>query len=178
MKIMVMGFSGCGKSTLAEKLGEIHHLPVLHLDSVHWQAGWVEKEPEKERTEVRAFLDEHADGWVIDGNYSALELKRRKDEADRIILLELNRFVCLWRVLKRRLRYRGVTRPDMAEGCPEKVDREFVRWVLHDGRTAKKKAAYDRLAAEYPEKVLRIRSIKQQKELWKALGGKKNEADL
>lgn len=163
MKIAIMGFSGCGKSTLARKLGEQYGLPVLHLDSIHFEENWVEKPREQELAEVRAFLDRHSDGWVIDGNYGALERERRLEESDRIILLELNRFVCLWRVLKRWLTYKGSTRPDMAAGCKEKVDWEFIRWVLHDGRTAKKKADYDRFAAQYPQKVTRIKSIKQQK---------------
>ena len=32
-------------------------------------------------------------------------------------------------VFKRRWMYRGKTRPDMAEGCPEKVDWEFVKFI-------------------------------------------------
>src|SRR5919107_5216 len=34
-----------------------------------------------------------------------------------------------WRVLKRRARFRGRARPDMAEGCHERLTREFVRWI-------------------------------------------------
>ncbi|MBQ8599543.1 MAG: DNA topology modulation protein FlaR [Oscillospiraceae bacterium] len=169
MKIAIMGFSGCGKSTLARKLGEQYGLPVLHMDSIHFEENWVEKPRERELAEVRDFLDSHSDGWVIDGNYGALERERRLEEADRIILLELNRFVCLWRILKRWLTYKGSTRPDMAAGCKEKVDWEFIRWVLHDGRTAKKKADYDRIAAQYPEKVIRIKSIKQQKSFLRSM---------
>ena len=164
MKIAILGFSGCGKSTLARLLGEKHQLPVLHLDSVHFEAGWVEKERSVELAEVQAFLDSH-DGWVIDGNYSNLEQQRRLAEADQIILLELNRFICLWRVLKRWLSYRGSTRPDMAADCNEKIDGEFLRWVLFIGRNAKKKAMYNSIAQSYPHKCIRIRSVKQQREL-------------
>ena len=164
MKIVILGFSGCGKSTLARLLGEKHQIPVLHLDSVHFTANWVERPLEEKLSDVRAFLDNN-ENWVIDGNYSQVEDVRRLREADSIILLELNRFVCLYRVLKRWITYKGCTRPDMAEGCPEKVDWEFVRWVLHDGRTAKKKGYYDAIASQYPGKTIRIRSVKQQKEL-------------
>ena len=162
MKIAVLGFSGCGKSTLAQKLGEKYHLPVLHLDSVQFAANWVERELEDKLRDVAAFMDSH-DSWVMDGNYSNLLQERRLEEADRIIMLELNRFVCLWRILKRWLTYKGSSRPDMAAGCEEKVDWEFLRWVLHDGRTKKRKAHMNEIARRYPNKCVRIRTRKEQK---------------
>lgn len=162
MKIAVLGFSGCGKSTLAQKLGEKYQLPVLHLDRVHFAANWVERELEDKLRDVAAFMDSH-DSWVMDGNYSNLLQERRLEEADRIIMLELNRFVCLWRVLKRWLTYKGRSRPDMAAGCDEKVDWEFLCWVLHDGRTKKRKAHMNEIARRYPNKCVRIRTRKEQK---------------
>ncbi len=162
MKIAVLGFSGCGKSTLAQKLGEKYQLPVLHLDSVQFAANWVERELEDKLRDVAAFMDSH-DSWVMDGNYSNLLQERRLEEADRIIMLELNRFVCLWRILKRWLTYKGSSRPDMAAGCEEKVDWEFLRWVLHDGRTKKRKAHMNEIARRYPNKCVRIRTRKEQK---------------
>ena len=162
MKIAVLGFSGCGKSTLAQKLGEKYQLPVLHLDSVQFAANWVERELEDKLRDVAAFMDSH-DSWVMDGNYSNLLQERRLEEADRIIMLELNRFVCLWRILKRWLTYKGSSRPDMAAGCEEKVDWEFLRWVLHDGRTQKRKTHMNEIARRYPNKCVRIRTRKEQK---------------
>lgn len=170
MKIAILGFSGCGKSTLARRLGETYKVPVLHLDSVHFSANWVERPLEDKLSDVRNFLEDNREiGWVIDGNYSKVEDVRRMEEADRIILLELNRFVCLWRVVKRWLTYRGRVRPDMAEGCFEKIDLEFVLWVLRDGRSEKKKARLQEIAEQYPQKVVRIRSVKAQKEFLRTL---------
>lgn len=162
MKIAILGFSGCGKSTLAQKLGKKYNLPVLHLDRVHFAANWVERELEDKLRDTADFLDSH-DSWVMDGNYSNLLQERRLEEADRIIMLELNRFVCLWRILKRWLTYKGSSRPDMAVGCEEKVDWEFLRWVLHDGRTKKRKAHMNEIARRYPNKCVRIRTRKEQK---------------
>ena len=162
MKIAILGFSGCGKSTLAQKLGKKYNLPVLHLDRVHFAANWVERELEDKLRDTADFLDSH-DSWVMDGNYSNLLQERRLEEADRIIILELNCFVCLWRILKRWLTYKGRSRPDMAAGCEEKVDWEFLRWVLHDGRTKKRKAHMNEIARRYPNKCVRIRTRKEQK---------------
>ena len=165
MKIAVLGFSGCGKSTLARKLGEKYGLPVLHLDSVHFTENWVERQREDEFRDVAEFMDSH-DGWVMDGNYSNLLQERRLEEADRIILLERNRFVCLWRVLKRYVTYKGSTRPDMAAGCEEKVDWEFIRWVLFDGRTRKRRKHMNEIAAKYSHKCIRIRTGREQNAFW------------
>ena len=60
MRIAVIGYSGSGKSTLAARLGAAYGVPVLHLDSVHWLPGWVERPREEEKALVRAFLDQNA----------------------------------------------------------------------------------------------------------------------
>ena len=60
--------------------------------------------------------------------------KERMALADGIIFLDFNRFLCLFRVIKRWYKNRGKTRPDMGEGCPEKIDAEFLSWVLYKGR--------------------------------------------
>lgn len=162
MKIAIIGYSGCGKSTLAGQLSQKYNIPVLHLDSVHWLPNWVENNSDDENTLVGNFLDEN-NSWVIDGNYSNIQYQRRLELADKIICLELNRFICFWRVFKRYLKYRGKTRFDMGEGCNEKLDWQFIRWVLHDGRNRSEK--YRKIEELYPEKVIRVKNLRQQKNL-------------
>jgi len=157
MKIALAGYSGAGKSTLAQRLGTQYGVPVLHLDTVQWVPGWRERDAEEQQRIVREFLDSHG-AWVIDGNYSALCFERRMEEADRIVLLLLPRFVCLLRVLRRYRRWKGRTRPDMGEGCAEKVDAAFLRWVLWDGRTGRKRKRFAELARRYPDKTVVVRS--------------------
>ena len=94
MKIAVMGFSGSGKSTLAKDLGRAYHIPVLHLDRVHWTRGWKERPLGKRQEIVRNFMDTK-DSWVIDGNYNKLEYERRLFEADQIVFMSFNRLSCL-----------------------------------------------------------------------------------
>lgn len=160
MKIAVLGYSGSGKSTLAGKLGARFQLDVLHFDAVQFLPGW-EIRPEADKRKItQDFLDTH-DSWVIDGNYSKLFYARRMMEADIIILLLFNRFSCLRRVIRRYITYKGATRPDMGEGCCEKLDWEFIRWILYDQRTRPVKKRYAQLCAEYPEKVIVINNQKQ-----------------
>lgn len=160
MKIAVLGYSGAGKSTLAARLGELYGLPVLHLDTVHFLPGWKERELSEKRRIVADFMRDN-DGWIIDGNYSAQFREKRLEQADMIVLMLFDRFSCLCRVIKRYRSFKGKTRPDMGEGCIEKLDFEFVRWVLHDGRTKKKKADYKAICDKYPDKVTMLKNQRQ-----------------
>lgn len=125
-KVLVIGSGGAGKSTFARRLGSRLDLEVIHLDSHYWRAGWVEP-PKPEWARIVAELVSR-DGWVMDGNYSGT-FDLRLDACDALIFLDMPRLLCLWRVLKRRLVYRGRTRPDMAAGCGEKIDLKFILWV-------------------------------------------------
>lgn len=157
MKIAVLGFSGSGKSTLARALGERLGCPVLHLDRVQFISNWELRDRGEAAALVEEFLDTH-DSWVIDGNYKGFSQERRLREADSILFLNFSRWSCLLRVIRRALRYRGVTRPDMADGCTEKLDWEFVRWVLWEGRSP---AMLRRILDDWPDKTVILRNQRQ-----------------
>ena len=53
----------------------------------------------------------------------------RMRACDTVIFLDVPRWLCIYRILKRTLLYRRDTRPDMAEGCNEHFDLEFILWV-------------------------------------------------
>ncbi len=161
MKIVILGHSGSGKSTLARQLGEQYGLPVLHFDSIHFLPGWVETDRPYKREKVNAFLDAHPKGWVIDGNYLKVCAQRRFSEADHILYLDFPRRVCVPRAVKRLVLFRGKTRPDMAEGCPEKIDWDFLKWLLWKGRTPKKRQEFLAVKAEYADKFQHFTSPRQ-----------------
>ena len=160
MKISILGYSGAGKSTLAKQLGELYNIPVLHMDTVQYKPNWEERERSEKEQIVADFLDENT-SWVIDGTYSGLHFKRRLEESDMIIMLLFNRFVCFGRVVKRYREFKGSSRPDMADGCAEKLDGEFARWVLFEGRTRKRRVKFKRAADEFPEKTVMIKNQRQ-----------------
>ncbi len=166
MKIVILGHSGSGKSTLAQQLGDKYHLPVLHFDSIHFLPGWVETDRTYKREKVNAFLDEHPEGWVMDGNYLKVCAQRRFEEADHILYLDFPRRVCLPRAFLRLWKFRGKTRPDMAPGCPEKIDFAFLKWLIRDGRTPKKLQEFLAVKTQYADKFQHFTSPKQlEKEL-------------
>jgi adenylate kinase family enzyme len=125
-RVLVIGSGGAGKSTLAVRIGERTGLPVIHLDAEHWRPGWQPTPPDVWHRRVEALAAGPA--WVMDGNYGGT-LDVRLAACDTVVFLDLPRVVCLWRVIGRTLRHLGRTRPDMAPGCRERLDWDFVRWV-------------------------------------------------
>ena len=153
MKILVMGYSGSGKSTLAQALGRQYHCPVLHLDAVQFCENWQEREAGEAEKLAEEFLENCS--WVIDGSYMGrFSFARRCREADWIILLLLPRHICLYRALKRYWQNRGRARDSMAAGCEEKIDWEFIRWILWEGRRKAYRHGFHRVAEENPQKTL------------------------
>jgi adenylate kinase family enzyme len=123
-RVAVVGSGGAGKTTFAEVLGDHTELPVVHLDQLHWRPGWVET-PKDEWTQI--VRDEASkDRWIIDGNYAGT-YEIRFERADTIVILSPGRARCLIRALRRAFRHRG--RPVQAEGCPERLDLHFLRWI-------------------------------------------------
>ena len=168
MKIAILGYSGSGKSTLARNLSEKYNIPVLHFDTVQFLPNWeIRVQEEKERM-TKDFLDAN-DAWVIDGNYSKLSYQRRMEEADVIILLLFNKISCLYRVTRRYLKYKDSTRPDMAVGCKEKLDWEFIKWILRDGRTEESRQRYQGVLALYSEKTILIKNQRQLDDVQKRI---------
>lgn len=160
MKIAIIGYSGSGKSTLARKLGTIFQSDVLHFDTVQFLPGWEIRTQENKQKITKEFLDTH-DSWIIDGNYSKLFYERRMAEADIIIIFLFNRFSCLYRVIRRYMKYKNRTRPDMGEGCNEKLDWEFIKWILYDQRTRQVKDRYAQVCSQYKEKVILVKNQRQ-----------------
>jgi len=125
-KILLIGSGGSGKSTLAAKIAERTGLPLIHLDAIYWKPGWVDT-PRDEWTRIVAGMVTR-DAWVMDGNYGGT-MDIRLAACDTVIFLDFPRMLCLWRVLKRRFRFRNQSRPDMAADCPEHLSREFLMWI-------------------------------------------------
>lgn len=160
MKIAIIGYSGAGKSTMARALSQRYGCPVLHLDTIQFLPGWRERDRGEAAALVRDFMDRH-DSWIIDGNYTAFDRERRLREADRILIFDFPRRTCLRHIIGRYRMWRGRTRPDLAAGCPEKIDWEFLCWVLWRGRTRKRRESLRSAALLYPQKAVVLRTRAQ-----------------
>lgn len=78
-----------------------------------------------------------------------------------IIMLLFNRFACLHRVVKQYKKFKNTTRPDMGKGCNEKLDAEFVWWVLHEVRMKSSKERYKKVWSQYTDKTVIIKNQRQ-----------------
>ena len=142
-RIMIIGCGGAGKSTLARQLGEKTGLPVVHLDQLFWHPGWVEST--KDEIDGKILEELGKPRWIMDGNYNRT-MPLRLEKCDTVIYLDFSRFACLLGVVKRILTTYGTVRPDMAEGCPERFDLDFLKWVWNFNKTKREK--YYRLLNE------------------------------
>lgn len=168
MKISIIGYSGSGKSTLAEKIGKIYNYPVLHLDKINFKAGWQEREKEEVIFMAEEFMKNKS--WVIDGNYLWILQEKRFEEADKIIFMNFSRIVSFIQAYNRYLKNRNQVRKDVAEGCIEKFDFEFIKWILFEGRTLKHKENYSEICRKYKEKVVICNNRRDVKKLLSKLG--------
>jgi adenylate kinase family enzyme len=154
-RIAIIGSGGAGKSTLARTLGEILGLPVIHLDKEYWKPGWIEPPKDEWVRTVEELVKR--DEWIIDGNFGGT-MEIRLAAADTVIFLDFPSTICLRRVIKRRLMHWNTNRPDMAEGCNEKIDLEFLGWVWNFRKTTKPEIEKRLLKLDKSVRIVRLRT--------------------
>jgi adenylate kinase family enzyme len=125
-RVLVIGSCGSGKSTFARKLQSEISIPLVHLDQHFFKPGRIEPEKKEWRATVSHLIGK--DTWIMDGNYGGT-MEMRMERADTIIWLDLPRYICLYRIIKRVFVHRNGGRPDMAEGCDERFDWKFIKYV-------------------------------------------------
>lgn len=127
-RILVVGCSGGGKSTLSRRVSAHLGLGYISMDrDFYWLPGW----KKRERSSTRRLIADAVAGdrWLMDGTGSS-SFDLRMPRAVFIIWVRMPRWLCLWGVFSRSVRYRGQSRPDMAPGCPERLyDREFLSFI-------------------------------------------------
>lgn len=163
-RILVLGPCGAGKSTLATKLGEKLELPIIHLDKEYWRAGWQEPAADVWAAQVEELIARPR--WVMDGNYGG-SLARRLERTQLIVNLDYPRHVFFPRVLWRSLTQFGRTRADMAPGCVERFDPEFLRYAWR--YKIDMQPRNEELIANSAVRVIRLRSPAST-ERWLAAG--------
>ena len=109
---------------------------MIHLDKLFWRPGWEHISREEfDKLHREALMGEK---WILDGNFDRTMAERIK-YCDTVIYLDFSRFTCLMGVAKRILTTYGKNRPDMGEGCPERIDWEFLQWVWNFNKNKREK---------------------------------------
>ncbi|MGR3794113.1 AAA family ATPase [Vannielia sp. SX4] len=157
---MIVGGPGSGKSTLARALGAVTGLPVFHMDHIHYAPGWVPRE-----AEVKDWMTQEVHRkprWIFEGGHSRT-YEQRMARADLMIWLDFPVGLRLFRVIRRQLRYLGKTRPDLPEGCVERLDKgalDFFIWIWRTRKASRARIA--ELVAEPPEHLGVVRLASRQ----------------
>jgi adenylate kinase family enzyme len=159
-RVMIVGQPGSGKSRLAQWLGQRTGLPVVHIDTIHWQPGWVERSYDEK---TRLCLEVEArEQWIFEGGHSAT-WDNRIARADLLIWVDRASALRFWRVLLRTCLHRGRSRPDLPENCPELLSNlpAFFRFMWTTRRSARLKMK--QLVAMAPAgcRVVHLRSNRQ-----------------
>ncbi len=128
-RIIILGAGGSGKTNLSKKIAKIHKIPLYHLDKEYWLSGW--KRPnESEWVEKLKGLVEK-DAWVMDGNYiDTLDI--RLEKADLVIMLDIEKKICVRGIFFRTLKGLFIRRKDLSIGCKDSFNQEYhelVSWA-------------------------------------------------
>ena len=132
-RVLVIGCAGSGKSTLARELAGRFSLPHVSMDrEIFWLPGW----QLRPRLDAMAKLQDIVarERWILDGT-SPGTLPVRLPRTHLVLWLRPPRWMALYGVVSRWLKFRGRSRPDMADGCPERLGRDFVAYIWNFEKT-------------------------------------------
>ena len=100
-KVMVIGNGGGGKTTLAYQVAEKHGLPLIEIDSIQFQPGWVRTAEPTLRQAIKTVHD--TDRWLIDGFGPWDQIEERARLADMIIFVDHPIWVHFWWACERQI---------------------------------------------------------------------------
>ncbi|AHK44195.1 putative DNA topology modulation FlaR protein [Ensifer adhaerens OV14] len=167
-RILVVGCSGGGKSTLSQKLARHFDLTYISIDrDILWLPGWVQRDRAEQRRRIVERIAD--DRWIMDGtNPSTFDV--RVPRSDIVVWVRMPRLLCVWGVVTRWLKYLGRARPEMAPGCIEKVDWQFLEfiWTFEDKFSPRIVAGLAQHGPHVP--VLQLKSRRQMQRLLDLLG--------
>jgi adenylate kinase family enzyme len=117
-RTVIIGNSGSGKSTLALHISNRFSVPVVDLDSLHWEDdGYGRKRDEKMAFQL-AVGEASKPNWIIEGVYGWLA-NAALPRADTLIWLDLP-----WRQCRAGLLARGMRR-----GADERAFADLLAWA-------------------------------------------------
>lgn len=116
-KILIIGNACGGKTTLSRILRKSLHIPLYHIDSFQFLAGWKQRTNEECKSILIKLID--ADDWIIEGFGNRDIVGLLLKAADTVIFIDYPVRVHFWRAIKRQVMSRRGGRQELPENCPE-----------------------------------------------------------
>lgn len=166
MKIVVIGFSAAGKTTFADRISQKLGIKVMHLDTYHFLDNWEERNNDDFEQIINDFIS--SDDYIVEGNYTSVATKRFENP-DLCFYFSFNRIKCLYGQLRRYFKYKNKVRDEYITDCKERLDFEFIKWILYKGRTKKKKQKFLNITLNAKEYYI-FKSRRQVNKYLKSIG--------
>lgn len=128
-RILVYGVTGAGKTVAARRIAARSALPLVLVDELTWQPGWV---PVAEVTQRELFTTVAAeDRWVLDSAYGAW-LDVVLPRAELVVALDYPRWFSLQRLMRRTV-IRSIDKKPVCNGNTESLrgilgEDSIIRW--------------------------------------------------
>lgn len=151
-RIAIIGIGASGKSVFARKVAERTKLPLFYMDRLFWKGNW-KAVPEEEYLKKHQELVKK-DSWIIEG-YIEENMANRLSRADIVLYLDYPGWLCAWRVIKRWLMHRKVSRFELPKEALEKFSRKFI-WIVFT--RAERIGIEKSLSIAKPARVIRFRN--------------------
>ena len=129
-KVLVIGCPGGGKTEFSKKLAKKTGLQLIHLDYYYHDKSkdyYSEANKKAWYAHVRRLMQ--GKSWIMDGNYSST-FPERFNAADTIFFFDLPLHSRIWGIYARRWRYRNKKRTDMPSDWQEKINGDFLWYVI------------------------------------------------
>ena len=149
-RICIIGISATGKSTLARFLHEKLNLPLIHIDQIWWGPDWSEQSEAAVSQRLSLILKK--EDWIIEGYVEPLS-QERFHKADLIIYLDYSGYRSLIGGLSRIWKKQ---RPEMPQGCTDKVDIEYLKTMWFRRERPEIESALKKF--KDPQKLVRLKS--------------------
>ncbi|MBM3886873.1 hypothetical protein FJ364_02980 [Candidatus Dependentiae bacterium] len=125
---MIVGLPGAGKSTFSAKLAKQLQLPLYHIDRYYWKPNWQKHQPHEWKAIHQKLIEQPA--WIIEGCAIKSSFIERFAVADLVIYFKLPRWLCLWRMIKRRFSSRDLSLQDRPANCSEGLPWRLIKYML------------------------------------------------